>query len=94
MPLASGNNADYLHNEVPGIQLSDEVRERMKGLSGPEGRAMGVQIAKEPLDTAMAYFKGIYLMTPFLSYEMTVQLTKYVWEKAGRHDFHLSPLAK
>ena len=26
MPLASGRNAEYLHNEVPGIQLSDEVR--------------------------------------------------------------------
>ncbi|GAF07184.1 5,10-methylenetetrahydrofolate reductase [Paenibacillus pini JCM 16418] len=26
MPLASGRNAEYLHNEVPGIQLSDDVR--------------------------------------------------------------------
>ncbi|MCZ8511417.1 bifunctional homocysteine S-methyltransferase/methylenetetrahydrofolate reductase [Paenibacillus filicis] len=94
MPLASGNNAEYLHNEVPGIQLSDEVRRRMQGLKGEEGRAMGVQIARELLDTAMAYFNGIYLMTPFLAYEMTVQLTNYVWEKAGRRDFHLSPLAK
>ncbi|NOU95226.1 bifunctional homocysteine S-methyltransferase/methylenetetrahydrofolate reductase [Paenibacillus sp. LMG 31456] len=84
MPLASGGNAEYLHNEVPGIQLSDEVRQRMSGLKGEEGRAMGVQIAKELLDTAMKYFNGIYLMTPFLSYEMTVQLTNYVWEKSGR----------
>ncbi|WP_028550348.1 bifunctional homocysteine S-methyltransferase/methylenetetrahydrofolate reductase [Paenibacillus sp. UNC451MF] len=84
MPLASGGNATYLHNEVPGIQLSDEVRQRMGELKGEEGRAMGVQIAKELLDTAMKYFNGIYLMTPFLSYEMTVQLTNYVWEKSGR----------
>ncbi|WP_079910339.1 bifunctional homocysteine S-methyltransferase/methylenetetrahydrofolate reductase [Paenibacillus sp. 32352] len=84
MPLASGGNATYLHNEVPGIQLSDDVRQRMGELKGEEGRAMGVQIAKELLDTAMKYFNGIYLMTPFLSYEMTVQLTNYVWEKSGR----------
>ncbi|MBE1446324.1 bifunctional homocysteine S-methyltransferase/methylenetetrahydrofolate reductase [Paenibacillus sp. OAS669] len=83
MPLASGGNATYLHNEVPGIQLSDDVRQRMGELKGEEGRAMGVQIAKELLDTAMKYFNGIYLMTPFLSYEMTVQLTNYVWEKSG-----------
>ncbi|MDO3677655.1 bifunctional homocysteine S-methyltransferase/methylenetetrahydrofolate reductase [Paenibacillus ehimensis] len=94
MPLASGGNAEYLHNEVPGIQLSDEVRQRMNGLKGEEGRAMGVQIAKELLDTAMRYFKGIYLMTPFLAYEMTVQLTEYVWEKAQRLDSHLYPLSK
>ncbi|WP_339369173.1 bifunctional homocysteine S-methyltransferase/methylenetetrahydrofolate reductase [Paenibacillus elgii] len=94
MPLASGGNAEYLHNEVPGIQLSDEVRQRMNGLKGEEGRAMGVQIAKELLDAAMRYFKGIYLMTPFLAYEMTVQLTEYVWEKAHRLDSHLYPLSK
>ena len=61
---------------------------------GPEGRAMGVEIAKELLDTAMQYFNGIYLMTPFLAYEMCVDLTKYVWEKSKRHDFHLYPLSK
>lgn len=93
-PLASGGNAEYLHNEVPGIRLSDEVRARMDGLKGPEGRAMGVEIAKELLDTAMQYFNGIYLMTPFLAYEMCVDLTKYVWEKSNRHDFHLYPLSK
>lgn len=81
MPLASGRNAEYLHNEVPGIQLSDEVRERMAGLEGEVGRAEGVQIAKELLDAALPHFKGIYLITPFMFYDMGVQLTNYVWEK-------------
>lgn len=94
MPLASGRNAEYLHNEVPGIQLSESVRARMSGLEGEAGRAMGVEIAKELLDAAMQHFNGIYLMTPFLLYEMSVQLTNYVWEKSNRHDFHLYPLSK
>jgi methionine synthase I (cobalamin-dependent)/5,10-methylenetetrahydrofolate reductase len=94
MPLASGRNAEYLHNEVPGIQLSDEVRARMDGLDGEAGRKMGIEIAKELIDTIMAYFNGIYLMTPFLLYEMSVQLTNYVWEKSNRIDFHLYPLSK
>ncbi|NMO94660.1 bifunctional homocysteine S-methyltransferase/methylenetetrahydrofolate reductase [Paenibacillus lemnae] len=89
MPLASGRNAEYLHNEVPGIQLSDEVRERMAGLEGEEGRKMGVQIGKELLDVAAEHFKGIYIMTPFMFYEMSVQLTQYVWELSGRRE---SPL--
>ncbi|MCQ6560358.1 bifunctional homocysteine S-methyltransferase/methylenetetrahydrofolate reductase [Paenibacillus mendelii] len=84
MPLASGRNAEYLHNEVPGIQLSDEVRKRMAGLEGEAGRAEGVQIAKELLDTALKHFNGIYLITPFMFYDMTVQLTEYVWEQTGR----------
>lgn len=92
MPLASGKNAEYLHNEVPGIQLSEEVLDRMRGLQGEEGRAMGVQIAKELLDTAMDHFKGIYLMTPFMFYEMNVALTKYVHERSKEMPSHLSRL--
>ncbi|GAB6929735.1 bifunctional homocysteine S-methyltransferase/methylenetetrahydrofolate reductase [Paenibacillus sp. JCM 10914] len=84
MPLASGRNAEYLHNEVPGIQLSDEVRSRMAGLEGEVGRAEGVKIGKELLDVATEHFNGIYIMTPFMFYEMSVQLMEYVWEKSGR----------
>ncbi|CAM3949451.1 bifunctional homocysteine S-methyltransferase/methylenetetrahydrofolate reductase [Paenibacillus alkaliterrae] len=84
MPLASGRNAEYLHNEVPGIQLSDEVRKRMAGLEGEAGRTEGVQIAMELLDAALPYFKGIYLITPFMFYDMGVQLTNYVWQKTQR----------
>lgn len=54
---------------------------------------MGVQIAKELLDVALQYFNGIYLMTPFLAYEMTVELTEYVWSRT-RRDFHLFPQSK
>ncbi|WP_123039957.1 bifunctional homocysteine S-methyltransferase/methylenetetrahydrofolate reductase [Cohnella candidum] len=83
MPLASGRNAEYLHNEVPGIQLSDEVRARMNGLEGPAGRAEGVAIAQELLDAAMPHFNGIYLITPFLFYDMTAALTEYVVRKGA-----------
>lgn len=84
MPLANGRNAEYLHNEVPGISLSDAVRARMTGLEGEEGRTEGVKIAMELLDCAMEHFKGIYLMTPFLHYNMAVQLTEYVQSKTQK----------
>ena len=29
MPLTSSQNAEFLHNEVPGIKLTDQVRARM-----------------------------------------------------------------
>lgn len=90
MPLASGKNAAYLHNEVPGIQLPEEVLKRMEGLQGPEGRRAGVEIAKELLDTAMEHFNGIYLMTPFMFYEMNVALVNYVREKSKQGASHLS----
>lgn len=83
MPIVSEGNATFLHNEVPGIQLSDEVRRRMAGLSGPQGREEGVRITKELIDAAMPLFNGIYIMTPMNFYDMSVQLTRYVREKSG-----------
>jgi homocysteine S-methyltransferase len=94
MPLMSGRNAEFLHNEVPGIRISAEIRKRMANLEGEAGRRMGVEIAKELVDTALPYFKGIYLMTPMIFYEMTAELTQYVWKKTNRVDLPLYPSAK
>lgn len=83
MPLTSGRNAEFLHNEVPGIKLTDEVREAMAACGNDREKAEqeGIKIAKELLDAAMEYFNGIYLITPFLRYNMTVELTKYIQQK-------------
>jgi methionine synthase I (cobalamin-dependent)/5,10-methylenetetrahydrofolate reductase len=81
MPLTGERNAEFLHNEVPGITLSDEALKRMRGLKGELGRQEGIGMAKELIDAAMDCFKGIYLITPFDYYEMTVELTKYVTQR-------------
>lgn len=82
MPLTSSRNAEFLHNEVPGIKISESARERMRKFgAGPDARQEGIAIAKELLDVALEYFNGIYLITPFSYYEMTAELTKYVREK-------------
>ena len=43
-----------------------------------KARREGVSIARELVDAAMDKFKGIYLITPFLRYEMTAELTRYI----------------
>jgi len=80
MPLTSFRSAEFLHHEVPGIKLSDEVLERMKSCDGDKDREAeeGLAIAKELLDTATQYFNGIYLITPFLRYELTSELMDYI----------------
>lgn len=82
MPLINGRNAEFLHNEVPGIKLTDQIRERMAraGEDRQKGEREGLAIAKSLLDVATHYFNGIYLITPFLRYGMTVDLTHYVKE--------------
>ncbi len=85
MPLLSHRNAEFLHNEVPGISLSSEVRTRMTQYEGRRARDEGLAIARELLDAAMPHFNGIYLITPLLRYEMTAALTRHVKEHAQKH---------
>lgn len=82
MPLVSKRNADFLHFEVPGITLPEEVRQRMDGHDTQESAIEeGIRISQELIDAAMKYFNGIYLITPFLKYEITENLVNYVKEK-------------
>ncbi|MGB7998745.1 MAG: bifunctional homocysteine S-methyltransferase/methylenetetrahydrofolate reductase, partial [Anaerobacillus sp.] len=82
MPLTSSRNAEFLHNEVPGIKLSQTIRNRMAAASNEEeARSEGIAIAKSLIDAAYDLFNGIYLITPFLRYELTVELTRYIKEK-------------
>jgi methionine synthase I (cobalamin-dependent)/5,10-methylenetetrahydrofolate reductase len=66
LPLASHRNAEFLHNEVPGMQIPEEYRKRMARVgSGPEARAEGVRIAQEALAATAHRVAGVYVMPPF-----------------------------
>ncbi|MEW9502217.1 bifunctional homocysteine S-methyltransferase/methylenetetrahydrofolate reductase [Jeotgalibacillus marinus] len=86
MPLTSSRNAEFLHHEVPGIKLSDEVRERMLKVSDDKEKSAqeGILITKALIDAALELFNGIYLITPFMRYETTVELTRYANEQAAK----------
>ncbi|WP_100407186.1 bifunctional homocysteine S-methyltransferase/methylenetetrahydrofolate reductase [Bacillus solitudinis] len=83
MPLTGTRNAEFLHNEVPGIKLTDSIRQVMAACGDDQKAATkeGIQIAKSLIDTTLEYFNGVYLITPFLRYEMTVELTHYIESK-------------
>ncbi|OMP68117.1 bifunctional homocysteine S-methyltransferase/methylenetetrahydrofolate reductase [Domibacillus epiphyticus] len=82
MPLTTMRNAEFLHNEVPGIKLSDETLERMRACGDDKESSAkeGVQIAKELLDTAAELFNGLYIITPFLRHDMSTELIHYINE--------------
>ncbi len=83
MPLTSTRNAEFLHNEVPGIKLTDNVREEMRLVASDKQLSIekGIKIAKTLIDTALDNFNGIYLITPFMRYEMIIQLVEYIQKK-------------
>jgi methionine synthase / methylenetetrahydrofolate reductase(NADPH) len=76
-PLVSGRQAEFLHNEVPGIVVPEEVRRRMAGTEGVDAGSLGLEIAREISRAALERFQGVYLITPFLRYSATVELAAF-----------------
>jgi homocysteine S-methyltransferase len=80
-PLLNGRQAEFLHNEVPGIVVPESVRAAMRGKEGAAGRAQGMEIAKDVCRSVLDHFPGVYLITPFLVYETTVELAQFAREQ-------------
>lgn len=82
LPLMSSKHAEFLHNEVPGITLTDDARRRMKD-AGEHGIAEGIQLAQELLLAAKDFVAGTYLMPSFGRYEVCGELVKVLGDKMG-----------
>ncbi|MGB8648339.1 MAG: bifunctional homocysteine S-methyltransferase/methylenetetrahydrofolate reductase [Anaerolineae bacterium] len=77
LPLYNTRHAEFLHNEVPGITLTDAARERMR-LAGDKGRAEGLKIAGELWAELREFARGVYIMPPFNRYELVAELLSRV----------------
>jgi homocysteine S-methyltransferase len=86
MPLLSERNAEFLHNEVPGITLTDDARRRMKGLSGPAGRKMGLRICQELIDHMAGRADGFYIVPSQIRTEMAVDLVAHLNQRLPRSE--------
>ena len=87
MPLVSDGNTEFLHNEVPGFVVPDDVRARMaRAGRGRKARREGVAIARELIESVLTHFNGLYLITPFNRYPMTVELTEFALQATSREE--------
>ena len=75
LPLYSHKNAEFLHNEVPGMTIPEDIRERMRRAGSGEGaQAEGVKIAQEALLAVRDLVQGAYVMPPFNKVELAVRV--------------------
>jgi homocysteine S-methyltransferase len=85
LPLASHRNAEFLHNEVPGMSIPAPYRERMaRAGSGPEARHEGVRIAQEALTAVKDRVAGVYIMPPFNRVESALAVLEAVQDVRAR----------
>jgi homocysteine S-methyltransferase len=82
-PLVTAKNAEFLHNEMPGIVIPEHVFERMRGASDErdEGVAIAVEVGRE----LRADAAGIYLMTPFNRYGLAAEVVEAIKDGASHH---------
>jgi homocysteine S-methyltransferase len=79
MPLASHRNAEFIHNEIPGMQVPSAIRQRMQRVDkGPIARAEGVRIAQEALLAARDRVRGAYIMPALGRYEAAIEILEAI----------------
>lgn len=66
LPLRSYRNAEFLSNEVPGMEVPERILERLaRADSADEARGVGIDIAREALLECVPMVQGVYVMPPF-----------------------------
>jgi homocysteine S-methyltransferase len=73
LPLYNARHADFLHNEVPGINIPEETRQRMRS-AGETGAQEGIAMARDLIQELRPRVQGIYLMPAFDRYDLTAEV--------------------
>jgi methionine synthase / methylenetetrahydrofolate reductase (NADH) len=84
LPLVSERNCEYLHNEVPGIVIPDDIRRRMRGKEKDAGVREGLAISRELIEEVRSLVGGFYLIPPFGKHDIAVELVSCIKNSPGK----------
>jgi Methionine synthase I (cobalamin-dependent), methyltransferase domain len=88
-PLVSYRNAEFLHNEVPGVRVTPSIMERMRVASeiGKEAaRDEGLKIARESLLEVRDLIQGVQVSAPFGNVRYALEVFDVLEEFAARKE--------
>ena len=77
LPLVNVRHANFLHNEVPGIFIPDEIRQRIED-AGEDGVKAGVEITVELIEQIKAWAAGVYIMPQFHKFDMVAEIIEAI----------------
>lgn len=84
LPLFSPRHAAFLHNEVPGINIPEALRQRIAD-AGENAPQEGVQIAIELIKEMRPWVDGVYLMPAFHRYDLAADIIEAIRsDQAGK----------
>ena len=76
-PLISFRNAEFMHNEVPGVNVTADILERMRIASEKgkeEAREEGIRIARDSLTEVRDVIQGVQVSAPFGNVKYALQV--------------------
>lgn len=88
-PLVSFRNAEFLHNEVPGVHVTPDIMDRMRAASASSkeaGRDEGLKIARESLAEVRDLIQGVQVSAPFGNVKYALEVFSVLPEFAEQQE--------
>ena len=76
-PFVSSRNAEFMHNEVPGVVVTEDILNRMRkasDISKEHAREEGLLIARESLTEVRDLIQGVQVSAPFGNVKYALQV--------------------
>ena len=78
-PLISARNADFLHNEIPGISIPKDIREHLwKYEKVEDQRKAALEFTRKLIADITPFAHGLYLISPLNKWEIPLTLVREV----------------
>ena len=79
LPLVSSRNAEFLHNEVPGISIPEEIRKRLVSFQDPaDQRRAACDLAAAFVSRLAPHIRDFYFITPRNKVDLVLPLIRIV----------------
>lgn len=78
LPIVSHRNACFINNEIPGINVCDEIVDLYEGKTREECHELAVKISSEIAKKMEPYIDGYYLITPFKNVEIIKRIVENI----------------
>ena len=90
-PLISSRNAEFLHNEVPGISVPEELRKKLAGYDEvADQRKVAFEYTARLIEDISSFIDGLYLISPLNKWDIVldfvIQAREAGWKGSGRAD--------
>lgn len=78
LPLRSSRHAEFMHNEVPGIEVPDWLRSKMADAPEESALEVGIAVAQEFARKLPGNAQGLYLMPPFGNHKVAIRVMEAI----------------